>query len=104
MRLYNDVIQETQLVYGHHTEHLKINSQPTIEVVESPLPVLPVHVGHKAAVPSPALLVVCPGPHYLDGGQGAEAAKQFHQTLLRDLERGRNEIMSDCLFRKNPIQ
>ena len=25
MRLYNDVIQESQLVYGDHTQHLNIN-------------------------------------------------------------------------------
>ena len=25
MRLYNDVIQESQLVYGDHTEHSNIN-------------------------------------------------------------------------------
>ena len=26
MRLYNDVIQESQLVYGSHTKHLNINT------------------------------------------------------------------------------
>ena len=29
MRLYNDVIQESQLVYGDHAEHLNINSTHT---------------------------------------------------------------------------
>ena len=26
MKLYNDVLQESQLVYGDHTEHLNINN------------------------------------------------------------------------------
>ena len=26
MRLYNDVIQESHLVYGDHTEHLNVNN------------------------------------------------------------------------------
>ena len=32
MRLYNDVIQESQLVYGDHTEHLNINSKEMREI------------------------------------------------------------------------
>ena len=31
MRLYNDLIQEYQLVYGDHTEHLISNNQEVID-------------------------------------------------------------------------
>ena len=30
MRLYNDVIQESHLIYGDHTEHLNINKSDQI--------------------------------------------------------------------------
>ena len=47
--------------------------------------ILPCHVRHEAAVTPASFFVLRSWPHYFDGGQGAELAKELHQLLFRQL-------------------